>query len=188
MLSSLFSQRFAWFVSDVTRQDFNWLLNSMVYGHRVLIRSSASFRKSRTLTFSPRAVFPEASEEELASLKKLGLRWKEYVKQGKIVYEEHQFWVRRSLRSLSRFCLLPPDFRPLFPSLLDRFRATLSGHWLRRVCRSLLLHLPVLRSSADLAVDSPAAPDLFIHLSESDLVVFKGDVRPVLSPATTTAP
>lgn len=30
----LSSQRFAWFVSDVTRKDFNWLLNSMIYGHR----------------------------------------------------------------------------------------------------------------------------------------------------------
>lgn len=27
-------QRFAWFVSDVTRQDFDWLLNSMIYGQR----------------------------------------------------------------------------------------------------------------------------------------------------------
>jgi damage-control phosphatase, subfamily III len=25
-------KRFAWFVSDVTRKDWNWLMNSMVYG------------------------------------------------------------------------------------------------------------------------------------------------------------
>ena len=25
-------KRFAWFVSDVTRKDWNWLLNTMVYG------------------------------------------------------------------------------------------------------------------------------------------------------------
>lgn len=35
-------------------KDWNWLLNSMVYGH----------------------LFPNASEEELGSLRKLGLRWK----------------------------------------------------------------------------------------------------------------
>ncbi|GAA5853397.1 hypothetical protein JCM9279_005777 [Rhodotorula babjevae] len=96
-------KRFAWFVSDVTRKDFHWLLNSMVYGH----------------------LFPNASDEELSSLKKLGLRWKEYVKEGKITYEEHQFWV--------------------------------SGY-----------------SFWALAEE---APDLFLHLSESDLVIFKGDLN-----------
>lgn len=25
-------KRFAWFVSDVTRKDFDWLINTMVYG------------------------------------------------------------------------------------------------------------------------------------------------------------
>ncbi len=25
-------KRFAWFVSDVTRKDFDWIINSMVYG------------------------------------------------------------------------------------------------------------------------------------------------------------
>lgn len=34
-----------------------------------------------------RAVFPNASDSDLASLKKLGLRWKEYVKKGQWVYE-----------------------------------------------------------------------------------------------------
>ncbi|GAA5905124.1 hypothetical protein JCM6882_000385 [Rhodosporidiobolus microsporus] len=60
-----------WFVSDVMRRDFDWLLNSMVYGH----------------------LFPDAKEEELASLKAMGQRWKDYVKQGKWVYEEHPFWI-----------------------------------------------------------------------------------------------
>ncbi|KAH9442596.1 hypothetical protein Pst134EA_031754 [Puccinia striiformis f. sp. tritici] len=63
-------QRFAWFVSDVTRKDWNWLLNSMVYGH----------------------LFTDRTEDELASLKRLGERWKQYEKEGKWVYEQHPFW------------------------------------------------------------------------------------------------
>ena len=47
-------KRFAWFVSDVTKKDWDWLLNSMVYGH----------------------LFPNATDEEKDSLKRLGMRWK----------------------------------------------------------------------------------------------------------------
>ncbi|KAL7336712.1 hypothetical protein BJY59DRAFT_761782 [Rhodotorula toruloides] len=96
-------KRFAWFVSDVTRQDFEWLPNSMVYGH----------------------LFPNASDEELASLKQMGLRWKQYVKEGKLSYQQHAFWI-------SGFT---------FWSLKDE------------------------------------APDLFLELSNSDLVIFKGDLN-----------
>jgi hypothetical protein len=63
-------KRFAWFVSDVTHADWNWLLNSMVYGH----------------------LFTEASDEELASLKRMGQRWKQYEKEGKWIYEQHAFF------------------------------------------------------------------------------------------------
>jgi damage-control phosphatase, subfamily III len=47
-------KRYPWFVSDVTKKDWDWLSNAMVYGH----------------------LFPKASDQELGSLKKLGLRWK----------------------------------------------------------------------------------------------------------------
>lgn len=47
-------KRYPWFVSDVTKKDWSWLLNTMVYGH----------------------LFPKASEEEKESLRRLGLRWK----------------------------------------------------------------------------------------------------------------
>jgi len=47
-------KRYPWFVSDVTRKDWNWLLNTMVYGQ----------------------LFDKASDQELRSLKKLGMRWK----------------------------------------------------------------------------------------------------------------
>lgn len=47
-------KRYPWFVSDVTKKDWNWLLNSMVYGH----------------------LFRNASDQEVESLRRLGLRWK----------------------------------------------------------------------------------------------------------------
>jgi damage-control phosphatase, subfamily III len=47
-------KRYPWFVSDVTRTDWEWLLNTMVYGH----------------------LFPKATEQERESLRRLGLRWK----------------------------------------------------------------------------------------------------------------
>lgn len=63
-------KRFAWFVSDVTRKDFDWLINSMCYGQ----------------------LFPEAPESDLDSLRTMGERWKQYVKDGKLIYEQHPFW------------------------------------------------------------------------------------------------
>lgn len=47
-------KRYPWFVSDVTKKDWEWLLNTMVYGH----------------------LFPKASEAERESLRRLGNRWK----------------------------------------------------------------------------------------------------------------
>lgn len=96
-------KRFAWFVSDVTRKDWEWLLNSCVYGN----------------------LFPTASEAEIASLREMGKRWKQYEKEGKWVYEQHAFW------------------------------CTGFTFW-------------------DLHSE---APDLFLHLSKSDLVIFKGDLN-----------
>ncbi|KIY50418.1 DUF89-domain-containing protein [Fistulina hepatica ATCC 64428] len=96
-------KRFPWFVSDVTRKDWEWLLNSMVYGQ----------------------LFSKATDVEVESLRRLGRRWKEYEKNGQWVYEQHPF-----------FC---------------------SGYtfW-------------------DMNKESP---DLFLHLSRSDLVIFKGDLN-----------
>jgi len=66
-------KRFAWFVSDVTRKDWDWLLNSCVYGH---------------LFNADKAV----SDTDIASLKKMGMRWKQYEKEGKWEYAQHPFW------------------------------------------------------------------------------------------------
>lgn len=96
-------KRIPWFVSDVTRKDWNWLLNVMVYG----------------------SLFPDAPEEEVASLRALGRRWKQYVADGKWIYEQHPFWC--------------------------------TGYTFWSI--------------------SSEAPDLFQHLSHSDLVLFKGDLN-----------
>jgi len=96
-------KRVPWFVSDVTRNDWSWLINSCVYGH----------------------LFPNASETDMASLRLLGHRWKNYERNGQWVYEQHPFW------------------------------CTGFTYW-------------------DLANE---APDLFLHLSKSDLVFFKGDLN-----------
>jgi hypothetical protein len=48
-------------VSDVTKKDWDWLLNSCVYGY----------------------LFPEATEEEMDFLRIMGRRWKQYEKEGK---------------------------------------------------------------------------------------------------------
>ncbi len=47
-------KRYPWFVSDVTKKDWEWLLNTLVYGQ----------------------LFPKASEQERESLRRLGQRWK----------------------------------------------------------------------------------------------------------------
>ena len=70
-------KRFAWFVSDVTRKDWNWLLNTMVYGE----------------------LFKDCTEAERESLRKMGLRWKQYEKEGKWVYEQHPFWCTGKIRN-----------------------------------------------------------------------------------------
>ena len=63
-------KKIPWFVSDVTKQDWNWILNTMTYGN----------------------LFPEAKEEEMDSLRTLGRRWKQYEKEGKWLYQAHPFW------------------------------------------------------------------------------------------------
>lgn len=96
-------KRFAWFVSDVTRKDWNWLLNSMMYG----------------------SLFSNGSDDQVASLKQMGQRWKQYEREGKWIYEQHPFWC--------------------------------TGYTFWSI--------------------NNEAPDLFQHLSESDLVIFKGDLN-----------
>lgn len=97
-------KRIPWFVSDVTRKDWDWILNTAcLHGH----------------------LFEDAPEEDMHQLRAMGRRWKQYEKEGKWKYEQHPFW------------------------------CTGFSFW-------------------DL---NNEAPDLFQYLSESDLVIFKGDLN-----------
>lgn len=80
-------------MSDVTKKDWDWLLNTCTYGQ----------------------LFSEASDAEMDSLRTLGQRWKQYEKEGKWKYEAHPFWctgytfvslilVTRGIRSLKASC------------------------------------------------------------------------------------
>lgn len=51
----------------MTKKDWQWLLNSMTYGH----------------------LFHGFSQNEMASLKHMGERWKQYEREGKWIYEQH---------------------------------------------------------------------------------------------------
>lgn len=90
-------------MSDVTKRDWDWILNSCVYGY----------------------LFPQATEEEMDWLRAMGRRWKQYEKEGKFKYQSHPFWC-----SGFTFWSLPAE-----------------------------------------------APDLFLELTTSDLVIFKGDLN-----------
>lgn len=96
-------KKLPWFVSDVTRQDWNWLLNSMCYGY----------------------LFEDASEEQMDYLRRMGRRWKQFEKEGKFKYEQHPFWCTGYT-----FWELPKE-----------------------------------------------APDVFLNLAQSDLVIYKGDLN-----------
>ena len=71
------------------------------------------------------SLFPSGTDDQVASLKQMGQRWKNYEKQGQWVYEQHPFWC--------------------------------TGYTFWSI--------------------NNEAPDLFLHLSESDLVIFKGDLN-----------
>lgn len=71
------------------------------------------------------SLFHNATDDQVASLKQIGQRWKNYEKQGQWVYEQHPFWC--------------------------------TGYTFWSI--------------------NNEAPDLFLHLSDSDLVIFKGDLN-----------
>ena len=61
----------------MTAPDFSWIINQMIHGH----------------------LFPDATDDQVASLREMGLRWQTYVKEKKWIYEQH-----RSSFSLSLSC------------------------------------------------------------------------------------
>jgi hypothetical protein len=111
----------------------NWLLNVMVYGH----------------------LFPNASDEELASLRLLGERWKAYVKASTWIYEEHSFWVTGST-----FWELKKESPDLFLHLSESDLVSTSN-------------VPLVRDSS-LAFFSPSRA---LALTSRSSTVFKGDLN-----------
>ncbi|GAA5880451.1 hypothetical protein JCM8547_007897 [Rhodosporidiobolus lusitaniae] len=136
-------KRFAWFVSDVTRKDFSWLINSMVYGH----------------------LFPDASEEQLASLKALGQRWQSYVKQGVWVYEEHSFWI-----SGFTYWELSKEAPDLFVHLSESDLGDLNFRKLTYDCHAPYEE-PFTSAIGPLATQSGTPPVLALRTIKSDVVV-----------------
>lgn len=84
-------KRIPWFVSDVTRKDWSWLLNTMVYGH--LFPSASEVWKEENLCFaSMHQLMWTPQQTDIESLRRMGQRWKQYEKDGIWTYEQHPFW------------------------------------------------------------------------------------------------
>lgn len=95
-------------------------------------------------------LFPNADDEELASLKAMGQRWKQYEKEGKWIYEAHPFWI--TLVTFHFLLILLSSRSNDF--FLISTRLFCSGYTFWELLKE--------------------APDLFLHLADSDLVIFKG--------------
>ncbi|KAL1408239.1 Hairy/enhancer-of-split with YRPW motif protein 2 [Vanrija albida] len=140
-------KRMPWFVSDVTKQDWNWLLNICVHGN----------------------LFPEVSEEENNSLREMGRRWKQYEKEGKWKYESHPFWSTGytfwHLNSES-----PDLWIELQSSQLVIFKGDLNHRKLTYDCHAPP-ETPFPVAIGPLAADEGAPPICSLRTIKSDVVV-----------------
>ncbi|EOR02802.1 hypothetical protein E3P92_04134 [Wallemia ichthyophaga] len=139
-------KRFAWFVSDVTKKDWEWLINSACYGR--LFKGTA---------------------EELNSLRALGNRWKRYEQQGKIIYEQHPFWI--SGYTFYHLLEVSPDlFLDLHQSKLVFFKGDLNHRKLTYDCRAPPT-TPFSEAIGTLASAPGAPPVCSMRTIKSDVVV-----------------
>ena len=140
-------KRIPWFVSDVTRKDWNWLLNSMTYGF----------------------LFPDSTDAEMQSLRELGKRWKQYVKEGKWIYEQHPFWCTGyTFWSISSEA--PDLFHYLCESDLVIFKGDLNHRKLTYDCQAPT-STPFDVAIGPLASEQGAPPVLSLRTIKSDVVV-----------------
>lgn len=135
-------KRFAWFVSDVTDADFKWLINQMVYGH----------------------LFTDASDVDVEALRTMGNRWKDYVAQGKWIYEQHPFW-SESTPWLSRLPLTSENANSRLPVLQSPAGLSGTSRLKRLTCSTTS---PNQTSSSSRAT-STVSPDLAATLTPSAL-------------------
>ncbi|WFD42005.1 hypothetical protein MPSI1_000642 [Malassezia psittaci] len=140
-------KRIPWFVSDVTRKDWNWLLNVMAYG----------------------SLFPGATRAEEQSLRELGKRWKQYVNEGKWIYEQHPFWCTGyTFWSISSEA--PDLFHYLCESDLVIFKGDLNHRKLTYDCQAPS-DTPFDVAIGPLASEEGAPPVLSLRTVKSDVVV-----------------
>lgn len=110
-------------MSDVTRKDWDWLLNSMMYG----------------------SLFPNGSDAELASLKQLAVRWKNYEREGKWIYEQHPFWCTGY-----SFWSIAAEAPDLFQHLADSDCVYFKGDLNHRYVLGVAVSLDLVRASLTL--------------------------------------
>ena len=140
-------KRLPWFVSDVTRKDWSWLLNTMTYGH----------------------LFEGATDKEIESLRTLGKRWKQYEKEGKWVYEQHPFWCTGYT-----FWELPAEAPDLFHYLCESdlvlFKGDLNHRKLTYDCQAPT-STPFAQAIGPMAQEPGAPPVASLRTIKSDVVV-----------------
>ncbi|KOS15981.1 hypothetical protein Malapachy_3445 [Malassezia pachydermatis] len=140
-------KRIPWFVSDVTRKDWSWLLNTMTYG----------------------ALFADADPAEIESLRTMGRRWKQYEKEGKWIYEQHPFWC--SGYTFWEISTEAPDlFQCLCESNLVIFKGDLNHRKLTYDCQAPT-STPFDVAIGPLASEEGAPPVASLRTIKSDVVV-----------------
>ena len=143
-------KKLPWFVSDVTKKDWNWLLNVIVYGN----------------LFND---VEDVNETELAALKTMGRRWKQYEKEGKFKYEAHPFWCTGYT-----FWHLPDEAPDLWDRLCESdlvfFKGDLNHRKLTYDC-SHPSESPFTQAIGPLASDANAPPVCSLRTIKSDVVV-----------------
>lgn len=144
-----------WFVSDVTKKDWNWMLNSLAYGHLFDCENNPAHN---TVT-----------EEELHALRTLGERWKRFEKEGKFKYEQHPFWCTGYT-----FWHLPSESPDLWQYLQESdlviFKGDLNHRKLTYDCHAPPA-TPFSQAIGPLASDPGAPPICSLRTIKSDVVV-----------------
>ena len=130
-------------------------------GHSCLQGLTAQLHKRLLNSCVYGHLFADASPAEVETLRMMGHRWKQYEKEGKWKYEGQ--WIPSFFynKTETHPCASAHPFwctGYTFVSLFSPFH----------LCAILNIHKWDLHSEA---------PDLFQHLSESNLVIFKGDLN-----------
>ncbi|GMK59461.1 hypothetical protein CspeluHIS016_0800670 [Cutaneotrichosporon spelunceum] len=142
-----------WFVSDVRRQDWNWILNQCVYGHLFQSEDHGN----------------DVAEEDVEHLRTLGKRWKQFEKEGKFQYHQHPFWCTGFT-----FWHLNSEAPDLWDTLCESdlviFKGDLNHRKLTYDCHAPP-STPFAQAIGPLASDPGAPPICSLRTIKSDVVV-----------------